>query len=201
MVTITTPRLLLRQWRDDDVAPMAVINADPEVMRWIGDGSVRTFQQTTAGIKAWEREWARHGFGLFALELRSTAELAGFTGLSVPEFLPEVMPAVEIGWRLGRRFWGAGLATEAARAALRFGLIDRGLQRILSIAQVGNYASERIMAKLGMHLERETVDPGCGRQVRVYVITGAEYVAAASESSNPRTVVTRSSPRWPGRGH
>jgi RimJ/RimL family protein N-acetyltransferase len=97
----------------------------------------------------------------------------------VPEFLPEVMPAVEIGWRLGRRFWGAGLATVAARAALRFGLIDRGLQRIVSIAQVGNDASERIMAKLGMHLERETFDPSCGRQVRVYVITGAEYVAAA----------------------
>jgi RimJ/RimL family protein N-acetyltransferase len=87
---------------------MSVITADPEVMRWIGDGSVRDERQTKAGIKAWEREWDRHGFGLFALELVATGELIGFTGLAVPDFLPEVIPAVEIGWRLGRPFWGGG---------------------------------------------------------------------------------------------
>jgi len=180
VASITTSRLVLPRWRDSDVAPMAVINADPEVMRWIGDGSVRTRQQAKAGIEAWERDWERRGFGLFALEVRTTGELAGFTGLTVPEFLPEVMPAVEIGWRLGRRFWGAGLATEAARAALRFGLIDRGLERIVSIAEVGNAASERIMAKLGMHPERKTVDPSCGRQVRIHVIAKAQYLSAAT---------------------
>ena len=119
-----------------------------------------------------------HGFGLFALELRATGELIGFAGLAVSEFLPEVMPAVEIGWRLGRPFWGQGLATEAARVALRFGLIARGLERIVSIAQVGNGASEGIMSKLGMCLERETVDPTCNRPVRVHAITKAGYVSA-----------------------
>ncbi len=153
---------------------MSVINADPEVMRWIGAGSVRDERQTRAGIEAWEREWDRHGFGLFALELRTTSELIGFTGLAVPEFLPEVMPAVEIGWRLARPLWGRGLATEAARAAVRFGLLDRSLERIVSIAQVGNDASERIMDKLGMVPERETVDPTCGRPVRVHAITQAQ---------------------------
>jgi RimJ/RimL family protein N-acetyltransferase len=178
VISISTPRLVLRRWREDDVTPMSAINADPEVMRWIGDGSVRDEQQTRAGIVAWEREWDRRGFGLFALELRTDGELIGFAGLAVPEFLPEVMPAVEIGWRLGRRFWGRGLATEAARAALRFGLIERGLQRIVSIAQVGNDASERIMGKLGMRLDREMVDPTCDRPVRVHAITRAQYLAA-----------------------
>jgi len=169
---------VLRRWREDDVTPMSAINADPEVMRWIGDGSVRDEQQTQAGIVAWEREWDRRGFGLFALELRTDGELIGFAGLTVPEFLPEVMPTVEIGWRLGRPFWGRGLATEAAQAALRFGLIDRGLERIVSIAQVGNDASERIMGKLGMRLEREMVDPACDRPVRIHAITRAQYLAA-----------------------
>jgi RimJ/RimL family protein N-acetyltransferase len=177
VITFSTPRLMLRRWREDDVAPMSAINADPQVMRWIGDGSIRDQRQTKAGIVACEREWDRHGFGLFALELRATGELIGFTGLAVPEFLPEVMPAMEIGWRLGRPFWGQGLATEAARAALRFGLIDRGLARIVSIAQVGNDASERIMGKLGMRLERETVDPTCNRPVRVHAITKAGYLS------------------------
>ncbi|MFG3318579.1 GNAT family N-acetyltransferase [Streptomyces sp. NPDC048171] len=82
---------------------------------------------------------------LWLLSIRSTGKLAGFTGLSVPNYLPEVLPAVEVGWRLGRAHWGQGMATEAAAAALRFGFEERGLERIVSIAQVGNDASERIM--------------------------------------------------------
>jgi RimJ/RimL family protein N-acetyltransferase len=175
MVTLETPRLILRRWREEDVAPMAAVNADPEVMRWIRDGSVRDEQQTRGGIQAWESEWESRGFGLFAVEIRSTGELAGFTGLSVPDYLPEVLPAVEIGWRLGRSHWGQGFATEAAAAALQFGFEEQGLERIVSIAQVGNDASERIMTKLGMHAVRETVNPTCGRPVRVFELTADQY--------------------------
>ncbi|GGX75094.1 N-acetyltransferase [Streptomyces hiroshimensis] len=177
MVTLETPRLILRRWREEDVAPMTAVNADPEVMRWIRDGSVRDEQQTRDGIQAWEIEWESQGFGLFAVEIRSTGELAGFTGLSVPEFLPEILPAVEVGWRLGRSHWGQGLATEAAAAAVRFAFEERGLERIVSIAQVGNDASERIMTKLGMHPVRETVNPTCGRRVRVFELSSDQYVA------------------------
>ena len=176
-VMLETDRLLLRRWRDDDVAPMTAINSDPHVMRWIGDGSTRDEQETRSRIRAIEREWDAVGFGLFAVEIRATGQLAGFAGLAVPYFLPEVLPAVEIGWRLGRPFWNQGIGTEAARAALRFGLIDRDLARIVSIAQVGNDASERIMAKLGMRVERETTDRTCTREVRVWEITRDEYLA------------------------
>ncbi|MFG3125789.1 GNAT family N-acetyltransferase [Streptomyces sp. NPDC048201] len=179
MVTLETRRLILRRWREEDVAPMAAVNSDPEVMRWIRDGSVRDEQQTRCGIQAWESEWESRGFGLFAVEVQSTGELAGFTGLSVPAFLPEVLPAVEVGWRLGRSHWGQGLATEAAAAAVRFGFEDRGLERIVSIAQLGNYASERIMTKLGMHPARETVNPTCGRRVRVFELSSDQYAAPA----------------------
>jgi RimJ/RimL family protein N-acetyltransferase len=174
---IETDRLLLRRWRDDDVAPMTAINSDPDVMRWIGDGSTRGEQETRARIEAIEREWDSAGFGLFAVEVRATGQLAGFAGLAVPRFLPEILPAVEIGWRLGKPFWNQGIGTEAARAALRFGLVDRDLARIVSIAQAGNHASERIMAKLGMRLERETTDLTCRRAVRVWEISQADYLA------------------------
>ncbi|MBB0245160.1 GNAT family N-acetyltransferase [Streptomyces alkaliphilus] len=176
MTVVRTERLVLRRWREEDIAPMAAINADPEVMRWIGDGSVRDIESTRAGIEAMERDWETDGFGLFAVELADTGEPAGFTGLAVPRFLPEVLPAVEVGWRLGRPFQGRGLATEAARAALRFGFERCGLRRIVSIAQVGNDASERVMAKLGMRPVLETVDPGCGRPVRVHEVTPAGAV-------------------------
>ncbi|MFJ6571718.1 GNAT family N-acetyltransferase [Streptomyces sp. NPDC091292] len=172
---ITTSRLVLRRWRPEDIAPLAAISGDPVVMRWIGNGSVRSPEQTRAGVEAMERAWDTQGFGLFAVELRETGQLVGFTGLSVPDYLPQLLPSVEIGWRLGRAFWGRGLATEAALAALRFGLADRGLDRIVSVAQEDNGASERVMSKLGMRLDRELVDPSCGRRVRVYAVTRAEF--------------------------
>ncbi|MFB7361564.1 GNAT family N-acetyltransferase [Streptomyces hydrogenans] len=176
MVVLETPRLVLRRWREDDLAPMAAVNADAEVMRWIGDGGVRDEEQTRRGIEAMEHAWDRHGFGLFAVEIRSTGELGGFTGLSVPDFLPELLPAVEVGWRLGRAHWGQGLATEAAAAALRFGFEDRGLGRIVSIVQLDNGASERVITKLGMLPAGETVDPSCGRLVRVFQLSSDRYV-------------------------
>ncbi|MGC4832688.1 GNAT family N-acetyltransferase [Micromonospora arida] len=68
-----------------------------------------------------------------------------------------------------------GFATEAAHAALHFAFVDRELDRILSIHQIGNDASERVMQKLGMRLDRETIDPSCNRPTRVYAITRDEY--------------------------
>ncbi|MGW3626239.1 GNAT family N-acetyltransferase [Streptomyces sp. NPDC000880] len=177
MTEIQTPRLLLRRWHDDDLVPMAEINADPEVMRWIDDGSVRDLEQTAEAIERWEEEWDEEGFGLFAVELLASGEMAGFVGLSVPLFLPEVLPAVEIGWRLGRPFWGQGYASEAAQASLEFALQDRGLDRVISIARVGNDASENVMRKLGMVPERQTSHPVYGFPLQVYAIDLTEYQA------------------------
>ena len=139
-------------------------------MRWIGNGRARTREECAKAISAFERAWDEHGFGLFALELQASGRFIGFVGLSVPHFLPELLPAVEIGWRLAADQWGKGLATEGARATLAFGFGRAGLNRIVSIHQVGNDASGRIMEKLGMRFERETLDPSCSRRVRVYEI-------------------------------
>ncbi|WP_090801632.1 GNAT family N-acetyltransferase [Asanoa ishikariensis] len=168
MNSLVTPRILLRRWQEDDLDAFAEVCSQPEVMRWIRDGSVLDREATAERLAAFERHWEEHGFGLYALVVRETGELAGFTGLAVPTFLPEIMPAVEIGWRLGRRHWGLGLATEAARAVVQHARDDLGLERLVSIHQVGNEASARVMIKIGMHLERETVEPSAGRPVRVY---------------------------------
>jgi RimJ/RimL family protein N-acetyltransferase len=112
--------------------------------------------------------WTEKGYGLFAVESLETKSFIGFTGFSEPAFLPEIMPAIEIGWRFERRSWGNGFATEAATAALNFGLFELGLSEIFSIYQIENRASGRIMQKLGMRFDRETIDKTCDRLVRVY---------------------------------
>jgi RimJ/RimL family protein N-acetyltransferase len=174
--TLQTERLSLRgAWRDDDLDALAAMNADPEVMRYIFDGSVRDRADSAASLDRMMQTWAQRGFGLFAVELRGGGELIGWAGLAVPDFLPEVMPAVEIGWRLDRRFWGHGYATEAAAAALRFGFADRGLDRIISIRHVDNERSARVMDKIGLRYEFSTVVPAPGQPVAVHAIGREQY--------------------------
>ena len=174
-MTLETERLLLRGWRDDDLDALAAMNADPDVMRYIMDGAVRDREQTAEGLRKIREKWDAQGFGHFAVEVRETGALAGWVGLAVPDFLPEVLPAMEIGWRFGREFWGQGYATEAAAALLRFGFESLELDRILSIRHVDNVRSARVMEKLGMSHAFDTVVPEFAQPVAVHAITRAEY--------------------------
>ena len=168
---IETERLVLRRWDvTGDLDAYASICGDPEVMRYIGDGTVATRDESAEQLERYETAWRERGFGLFALERRDTGELIGNTGLAIPDFLPEILPAVEIGWRLGRAHWRHGFATEAARAALAFAWDPVGLDRVVSVHAVGNDPSGNVMQKIGMRLDRETVHPKNGRAVRVYAI-------------------------------
>jgi RimJ/RimL family protein N-acetyltransferase len=168
---IRTSRLLLRRWRAEDVEPFAAICGDPEVMRYISSGTIRTHEQSALSVQAFERAWEENGYGLFAVELAGRDQMIGFTGLASPNFLPEILPTVELGWRFARSVWGNGYATEAARAALDFALVQLQLPEVVSIYQADNHASARIVQKLGMRFDRETVDPTCGRSIEVYRAT------------------------------
>lgn len=165
---LETERLRLRRWRNDDHNSFAAICADPDVMRFIGDGSTRTAEEASCAIAHFEKEWDERGFGMFAVELRRTEEFIGFTGLSRPDFMPELLPSVEIGWRLGKAHWSKGYATEAACTALAFGASVLANEKVVSICQVGNNASTRIMEKIGLKFDRRSIDPTCGREVEVY---------------------------------
>jgi RimJ/RimL family protein N-acetyltransferase len=175
VTTLETERLVLRPWRDDDLDALTLINADPEVMRYILDGSVRDREQSAAGVRKMRDGWARDGYGMFAVQVRATGELIGQAGLAVPDFLPAVLPAVEIGWRLARDAWGHGYATEAASAALRFGFVSGGLDRVISIRHPANERSARVMEKLGLSYEFSTVVPVIGQPVAVHAITREQY--------------------------
>lgn len=147
-VEIRTPRLLMRGWRESDLAPYAALNADPEVTRYLAGPLTR--EQSDAMVERIERGFAEHGFGLWAVEIVATGEFVGFTGLSVPGFEAHFTPAVEVGWRLARAAWGNGYATEAARAAVAYGFGEAGLDEIVSFTTAANRASRAVMQRLGM---------------------------------------------------
>ncbi|MFI5976138.1 GNAT family N-acetyltransferase [Streptomyces sp. NPDC051452] len=177
MTEIHTPRLLLRRWLDDDVVPLSDIHADPEVMRWVGDGTPRSLEETSQDIEDWEEEWDDEGFGMFAVELLGSGELAGAVGLYRADSPPVVADQVAIGWRLGRQFWGQGYASEAAQATLEFALQDRGLDRVVAACRTGDTASTNVLHKLGMRPAGAYQDPDQGHDLRVFEIDLTEYEA------------------------
>lgn len=146
--TLTTARLRLRQWREEDLAPFAALNADPQVMEFFPKVLTRAESDTVAGRI--RDHFARHGFGLWAVEAPGIAHFVGFVGLAVPSFEAHFTPCVEIGWRLAREHWGHGYATEAATAALAFAFGDRALEEIVAFTVPANIPSRRVMGRLGM---------------------------------------------------
>ena len=148
MSELDTSRLLLRRWRDADREAFARINADPRVMEFFP--ALLTRPESDAAVSRINAHFDRHGFGLWALELRSTGKFIGFTGLSVPRFKAHFTPCVEIGWRLAADHWGAGLASEAARAVVDYGFVNLNLAEIVSFTSITNLRSRRVMEKLGM---------------------------------------------------
>jgi ribosomal-protein-alanine N-acetyltransferase len=145
---IETPRLTLRKWTAADRESFARMNADARVMEHFP--AVLTAQESDAGVDRIEAHFARHGFGLFAAELRATGRFIGFIGLSVPRFEAHFTPCVEIGWRVAFDYWGQGLATEGAREVLRYGFDMLGLREVVSFTVTANLRSRRVMERIGM---------------------------------------------------
>lgn len=145
---LRTGRLLLRQWRADDVAGIAAMDSAPDVMAFLG--GPRTAAETAAAIDREAVGLAVRGIGRFAVELQGSGELIGRVGLGIARFDAPFTPAVEIGWRLMARHRGQGYATEAAAAALRYGFGTLELEEIVAFAAAADSVSRAVMHRLGM---------------------------------------------------
>lgn len=143
-LTLRTPRLLLREWRDDDLVPFGAMLGDPRVMEHLRP----TDRDVMVGdIRA---HFTRHGFGFWAAEQTDPASFIGFIGLAVVSFAAHFTPAVQVGWWLAPAYWGKGYATEGAAAALDAGFGPLGLPEIVSYTVPANAPSQRVMQRLGM---------------------------------------------------
>lgn len=162
--SFSTDRLLLRRWEDQDREPFAALNADPIVMEFFTATLSRT--ESDAFVDRIEAHFDRHGFGLWAAELRETGEFIGYVGLWSATFDAPFTPAIEVGWRLARKFWGSGFAPEAARAAIADGFDRLEITEIVSFTATINAKSRRVMEKIGMtcdvgdDFEHPAVPPG-----------------------------------------
>jgi len=141
--TVETERLILRGWREEDFEPFARFMADPDVTRYLNGVQSRSdawrILATTIG------HWVLRGFGFWAVERKSDGAFIGRIGL----LRPEGWPGMEVGWTLGREYWGQGYATEAAKASLDYGFLNYDVPKLISMIDPDNRASQRVAERLG----------------------------------------------------
>jgi [ribosomal protein S5]-alanine N-acetyltransferase len=165
VVSLETERLVLRAPLHEDTEALAPMYADPEVMRYVGDGRPLTRYETERSVKRMIERWEADGFGLFTTVRRSDEAVIGRVGLLVwntatwePTTRAEgadVPTEVEVGYTLGRDFWGRGYATEAAAVVRDYALGELGAERLIALIVHGNTASENVARKLGLEYERD----------------------------------------------
>lgn len=182
---VDTERLRLRRFRVDDLEELETVFAKPEVWNFpFGRGLSRS--ETAAFLSEQIAGWETNRFGCWIALERSTGRTIGYLGLSIPTFLPEVLPAVEVGWRLDPDVWGLGYATEGATAALQQGFERLGLDEICSIPQSSNAASSRVCERLGMRWDRTVQIPANEKRgplaAEFYVMTRRDWETARHEA-------------------
>ncbi|MDE1937411.1 MAG: GNAT family N-acetyltransferase [Alphaproteobacteria bacterium] len=159
---LETERLILREYRPEDFEAFAAIMADPDVTRYLHG-------QPMARSDAWRLlagsigHWTLRGYGTWAVERKTDGAFIGRVGL----VNPEGWPGLEVGWTLGKPYWGNGYATEAARASLGYAFLTQPVDRMLSCIDPHNKASQAVALRLG-----ESKGPR-----RDIIISGKAYVA------------------------
>ena len=184
---LETERLIIRNWQDtpEDRAFFHEINSDPEVMTFFPRR--RTVAESDTLFDEVKRRIDETGLCFYALALKETGELVGFCGLNRPDLQPILADeAVEIGWRMARRYWGKGYVTEAAQAFLRHAFETLKLPEIVSFAVLENTRSTAVMQRLGMHYLRDFDHPRVPDETphlkrhALYVITAEDWRNRAS---------------------
>jgi ribosomal-protein-alanine N-acetyltransferase len=150
---LETARLRLRMFTQGDAFEFSSITCDPDVMRYIGEGRPISAQETAANLDSIISAFRRRGFGRWGVVHKESGRLIGYCGFSAG--IPTA--GVELAYMLARPFWGKGIATEAARACLRYGFEKLVLPAISGITRPSNLRSRRVMESLGMKFLCEEV--------------------------------------------
>jgi RimJ/RimL family protein N-acetyltransferase len=156
---LETERLVLREWRPDDFETFVAIMADPEVARYLPGGHPMGRMDTWRFVTGMIGVWTMRGYGTWVVERKSDGAVMGRIGL----IHPDRWPGLEVGWTLGRDYWGKGYATEAARISLDYAFMTQPVQEVISTIHPENKASQGVARNIGESLgPRVDIDVGGG---------------------------------------
>jgi RimJ/RimL family protein N-acetyltransferase len=184
MIEIETDRLLLRAFKMADLDDLSMIFSDPEVVKYLGKGLPARREETECALRSIIRHRKRHGYGRWAVIFKRTLELIGYGGLRSFHGTPELV------YLLSKSYWGQGLATELARASLKYGFEEQRFKRIVAMANQANTASQRVMEKVGMTFEKTA--HLCDMDIVCYSISRAAYRSEQLKTSSSPQEYTES---------
>jgi RimJ/RimL family protein N-acetyltransferase len=181
MIEILTERLTLRPLTADDLEWISTFRGDADVMRYIGSAGPMSLEQSRERLDRYVACWAARGLGMFGVRELGEKAPIGWAGLQPLDGTEEI----EVGYAFGKAAWGRGIATEAARAVVRWGFRDLALERIVAVAYPENDASRRVMQKLGMCHEGMRLVHGV--ESVYYSVTPRDFDKLACSSNMPRS--------------
>ncbi|NER32805.1 MAG: GNAT family N-acetyltransferase [Oscillatoria sp. SIO1A7] len=176
MDEIETKRLYLRLFKPDDLEDLFLIRSDPNVMRYMGDGKPLSREQVSENLARIIQHYRDRHFGLWAVIYKHNSQLTGYCGLQFFKQPPETTPdSILLSYMFAKPYWGKGLATEGAKASLRYGFETLKLERIVAFADTENLASLRVMEKVGMKYEKQVASRYYNRNLTYYAISRQAY--------------------------
>lgn len=184
MCAIETDRLQLRMFSPTDLNELALIFSDPDVVRHLGTGKPATLEETGMALHSIMQHWKKYGYGRWAVTFKPTQKLIGYCGLRNFDGTPELV------YLLSKPYWGMGLATEMAKTSLQYGFEEMNFDRIVAMTKLANIASRRVMEKLSMRYERNTVI--YDMEVVFYALTRAEFISGRGIGCTAQPVSRRS---------
>jgi len=167
---IVTKRLILREWKKEDLLPFSIMNADPRVMEFFP--APLSKKESDAAVEKIQKEMAEMGYGLWALELQENKQFIGFVGIHYVTFPAYFTPCIEIGWRLAYNSWGKGYATEAANAVIDYAFHTLHIKQLVSYTAKLNKRSMKLMKRLGMTYDGDFDHPNlaAGHPLKPHVL-------------------------------
>ena len=172
------PNVNIRQWKNSDFELFALMNSNPDVMRYLNPLTRAESEQLFEYI---QKEIDSYGWGIWAVEVDSV--FAGMAGLHVPKWVTSFTPCTEALWRFRKEFWGSGVAYEASIQAIRYGFTQAKLDEIVTFTTPANFRSIKLIERLGFRRETENDfehpevsedDPN--RRHNFYRVTQAEFL-------------------------
>ena len=152
-VFVETERLILREMLPEDEKGMFELDSDPEVHRYLGNNPVKSIDQVRNIINSVRLQYKENGIGRWAVIEKASNEFIGWTGLRlIKEEINHHKDFYDVGYRLIRRYWGKGYATETAIASLQYGFKEMNLTVIYAMADINNKGSNNVLRKSGLQL-------------------------------------------------
>jgi [ribosomal protein S5]-alanine N-acetyltransferase len=149
-IFIDTEKFILREILETDVEGMYALDSDPEVHKYLGNNPIASMDAALATIQHVRKQYKENGIGRWAIIDKASNEFVGWAGLKYEQNLRTNFNYYDIGYRLLRKYWGKGIASEAAKVSLEYGFNQLNINEIFAAAHVGNAASNKILTNIGL---------------------------------------------------